>query len=188
MTALGEPDNCICGRTVTGSASCPEHPREPVLFDPIPITTELTIPEGVYCYEHTGRVRIQNRVFDREGGDMQVPYYFAPDTETCPYWNRTDDGGAYCARMGKYSEYQDPDSLIWDQIKECEEDDEPYNLFELEEMRSDPATPLDRALKHAKKYPEFIQSLVGILLDSEVNEFKYDGVIYTLSRTIWREN
>jgi hypothetical protein len=88
--------------------------------------------------------------------------------------------------MNVESEHLDPGNLIWDQVKECEENPgEPYTLFELEEMRNDEPTSYMKASKHLKKYPDFIQSLVAILLDSEDNELIYDGVAYTLSPNIY---
>jgi hypothetical protein len=189
MIALGEPDNCTCGRTVSGGFSCPEHPKAFVPFaDPLELKPEIPeisdIPEGMYCYTGTGRVKIQNKMFDYDGEVMTTTYYFAPETKTCPYWNRVEEGDAYCSHMKVRSEHQDPGNLIWDQVKECEENPgEPYNLFELEEMKT--TTPAYvTASKHLKKYPEFLQSLVAILLDSETNELVYDGVAYTLSQTI----
>lgn len=142
------------------------------------------IPEGDYCYTTTGRVRIQNKMFDEDGEEITRSYYFMPETITCPFWKATGNGGAHCSHLNEDSEYMDPSSLVWDQVKSCGENrGEGYNLFELEEMRLE-VTPREQATKHAKKYPQFIQSLVAILLDSEDNEFKYDGITYTLSQNI----
>ena len=51
--STGEPDNCICGRTVSGPADCPEHSNlknfaEPVNPDQYYILTGSETREGRY--------------------------------------------------------------------------------------------------------------------------------------------
>lgn len=149
---------------------------------------EPLIPEGDYCYSYTGRIKINNKVIGFDGELRPASYYFSPETKTCPFWKSVGGGNAFCAHTNKTSEYGEIDNMVWDQIKECDvnrsdEEEVLLNLFELEEGKV--CHPiLGNSHAHAKRKPEFIESLLGILLDSEYNEFVYDGVTYTLSQTI----
>ena len=147
---------------------------------------EPLIPEGLYCYTRTGRVNIQNKVFDFDGNLITIPHYFAPETKSCPFWKSAGNGDAYCSHMEVVSEYHDPCNLIWDQVKECDVNSgEELNLFELEaHQQMESSTSLEKARKRSKKNPRLIESLINILLNSETNELIYDGVAYTLSQVI----
>ena len=145
---------------------------------------ELLIPEGMYCYNTTNRVKIQNKVIDSDGNRVSAPYYFAPENIVCPFWKPMDNGDVYCSHMDETSEREDFMNLVWDQVKECNiNPGEHMNLFELEEQRNADPNWI-KAGKRATKYPQFIESVLNLLLDSEVNELIYDGVAYTLSQDI----
>jgi len=139
------------------------------------------IPEGDYCYTYTGRIRIDNGVIGYDGEQEEVDYYFIPETRPCPFWKAAGGGSAYCAYSGKLSEYEDFTNMVWDQIKECGVNvNEDLNLFEAEEQRmNDPHWV--SANTRSKRYPQFIESLVMLLRNSETNELTYDNVTYTLA-------
>lgn len=60
------------------------------------------IPIGPYCY--TIVEQIENGI----------------KIKTCPYWQSTKIG-AYCSFLNLHSENEDYFNLLWDQVKECNE-------------------------------------------------------------------
>lgn len=69
------------------------------------------IPEGPYCYEHTGKMVTKDFVWD---GDKKVkvsPYQF-PEMKPCPYFSNKN-GEAYCTLL------ESSEGLLFDQVKEC---------------------------------------------------------------------
>jgi hypothetical protein len=86
--------------------------------------------------------------------------------------------------MNEISYQSECNNLVWDQVKECGVRVADYSLDELEHMRdNDP--DWYKATKRQKKFPQFMESLVTILMDSETNELTYDGITYTLSQHIY---
>lgn len=75
------------------------------------------IPDGHYCYGHTGNMR--NTVL--AGGEIAS----VPEFEMCPYWKRRGDkpeqANGYCRLMkaGDWMSLPLGTDLLWDQVKEC---------------------------------------------------------------------
>lgn len=143
---------------------------------------EPLIPTGHYCYSYTGRIMINNKVINSDGELVHANYYFIPETIVCPFWKSLGSEGAFCTHTGKTSKRGGTESLMWDQIKECGVNvpDENLDIFLAEEGHP----MLHNSESHLKRKPQFIESLIGILSNSDNNEFSYDGVTYTLSKSI----
>lgn len=139
------------------------------------------IPRGPYCYSHTGRVVISNVYIGWDGERHTGGHYFKPEIAPCPFWEGRDNGNAYCAYLKESSEYGDFGNLLWDQVKECGVNDEDDFTY-LDENY--PQNALTCTELRAKRTPEFIESLVLILVDSPHNSFIYDGVEYTLDPSL----
>ena len=73
---------------------------------------EKLIPEGMYCYEHTGKTRIETKIIGHEGKLINVKPYKRPETKKCPYMT-TRNGENFCEYL------QSSEGLLWDSVKEC---------------------------------------------------------------------
>jgi hypothetical protein len=79
---------------------------------------KLNVPEGDYCYGHTGRM-IET---DLPGGAKAK----VPEARLCPYWKRRGDkpeqANGYCRLMkaGDWMPQRLRTVLLWDQVKECD--------------------------------------------------------------------
>ena len=75
------------------------------------------VPEGDYCYGHTGRM-IETIL---PGGEIAT----VPEAKLCPYWRRRGDkpeqANGYCRLMmaGDWMPQRLRTVLLWDQVKEC---------------------------------------------------------------------
>ena len=71
------------------------------------------IPEGLYCYKRISHIKIK----------------------LCPYWSRRDDKpeqeNGYCSYL-KIGDWDIPLGLLWDQVKECEENIN-YDIDDIED-------------------------------------------------------
>lgn len=69
------------------------------------------IPKGMYCYTVDS--------IDKETGRMNV--------DPCPYWSvddsRPEQENGYCSYLGRGDWEVEHLSLLWDQVKECGEND-----------------------------------------------------------------
>lgn len=138
---------------------------------------EKLIPSGNYCYSYTGRVVIDNRVWDRSGELIKADYFVHPEIAPCPFWKGEDNGSAKCEFTGDRSQYGELESLLWDQIKECGVNTGSYFVHEN-------SPPLEDVKKRGSRIKDFYKSLVFILLSSPSGEFTYNGVTYILSKHI----
>lgn len=69
------------------------------------------IPEGPYCYEHTGKMTTKYYVWDGNKKVKVKPYQF-PEMKPCPYFSNKN-GEAYCLFL------ESSEGLLFDQVKEC---------------------------------------------------------------------
>lgn len=79
-----------------------------------------TVPHGLYCYGHTGRM-VERQVWGApEGTVAQVP-----ETARCPHWKHVGSKGrqrdGYCRllKAGDWMPHPRGTMLLWDQVKEC---------------------------------------------------------------------
>jgi hypothetical protein len=135
------------------------------------------VPHGSYCYTATGRQAIHNQMF-RDGKLVSAGgYYIMPEWKRCPYWEPTETG-AKCELTGEVSEEGNWSSLLWDQIKTCDIDDDYDEPYDFEDMCMSSAD-LEKRIKFKPT-----QALVLEIVNSPKLEVTIDGIQYTVSHHI----
>ena len=64
------------------------------------------IPHGCYCYKLLS--------VDKITGKLKI--------EICPHWHAkaiNAQPGAYCSLIKQYSQHEEANNMLWDQVKEC---------------------------------------------------------------------
>lgn len=102
-------------------------------IEPALIKDESLIPEGPYCYTHTGETRMVSKAIGHDGEMIELDEPIKmPSTKKCSYWRfnpeKEEMDNGYCAFLGA----GDGDSaggegiidLLWDQVKACGVNDE----------------------------------------------------------------
>jgi len=85
--------------------------------------TRPEIPHGDYCYERTGRMKTVEHVIDENGQLKKVNPYQVPELRLCPHWSLPAKWNGYCAFL-KQSDKDLKCGLLWDQVKECGENED----------------------------------------------------------------
>ena len=90
---------------------------------------EALVPQGPYCYAHTGNTRLVSHYFDGNGNKQEATTpYEMPELVYCPYFRihpeKDEQENGYCALMGIGDWESEHMSLLWDSVKECGINDE----------------------------------------------------------------